>query len=141
MFFTDINIEEVKNLQEKKNINDLKIILANETTKIMHGEIKSSKAEKIASDLFTLGKINKDLPTNKIYKKDIKAGMKLLDLLVNKNIMNSKSEVRRAIKNNGIKINDLLVQDEKRELSFTDFKDNNMKVSFGKKKHYLFELI
>ena len=55
--------------------------------------------------------------------------------------MNSKSEVRRAIKNNGIKINDLLVQDEKRKLSFTDFKDNNMKVSFGKKKHYLFELI
>ncbi len=140
-FFTDINIEELKNLQEKKNINDLKIILANETTKIMHGKIKSLKAEKIASDLFKYGKINKDLPTKKIYKKDIEAGIKLLDLLVTNDIMYSKSEVRRAIKNNGIKINDILVQDENRELNFSDFRDNNIKVSFGKKKHYLFELI
>ena len=40
----------------------------------------------------------------KILKKDIERGMKLLELLVNNNIMNSKSEARRAIKNNGIKI-------------------------------------
>ena len=54
--------------------------------------------------------------------------------------MNSKSEARRAINNNGIKINDLLVQDENKTLNYSDFKKENMKVSFGKKKHFLFKI-
>ena len=49
-----------KNLKEKKKINELKIILANETTKILHGKIKSLKAEKTATDIFKLGKINEN---------------------------------------------------------------------------------
>ena len=60
-------------------------------------------------------------------------GMKFLDLLVNAKIMNSKGEARRAIKNNGIKINDELIIDENKVLSLSDFKSENMKISFGKK--------
>ncbi len=139
-FFTDIDIDEIKKLVEKKDINDLKIILANETTKILHGKAKSLKAEKTASDLFKLGKINEDLPTKKISRKDVEAGIKLLELLANTKIMSSKSEARRAINNNGIKINDLLVMDENKVINFSDFKEKNMKISFGKKKHFLFKL-
>ena len=106
-----------------------------------HGKSKSSEAEKMASDIFKLGKINKNLPTKKIFKKDIETGVKLLELLVNANIMNSKSEARRAINNNGIKINDLLVIDENKKINFSDFKKENMKISFGKKKHFLFKII
>ena len=87
-----------------KDINELKIILANETTKILHGDKKSLKAEKTANDIFKLGKIYENLPTINISKKDIETGIKFLDLLVNANIMKSKGEVRRAIKNNGVKI-------------------------------------
>ena len=47
-FFSDIEVVEIKKLQEKMDINDLKIILANETTKILHGKTKSLKAEKTA---------------------------------------------------------------------------------------------
>ena len=69
---------------------------------------KSSKAEKTALIYLKTKNQVKILPTKKILKKDIEKGLKLLELLVNANIMNSKSEARRAINNNGIKINDLL---------------------------------
>ncbi len=101
---------------------------------------KSSTAEKTATDIFKLGKINENLPTISILKKDIEMGVKLLELLVSTKIMNSKSEARRAIHNNGIKINDLLVVDEKKILNLSDFKNENMKISFGKKKHFLFKI-
>ena len=55
--------------------------------------------------------------------------------------MSSKSEARRAINNNGIKINDLLVVNENKILELSDFKQENMKVSFGKKKHLYLKLL
>ena len=139
-FFTDIEIDRIQNLIKKKEINELKAILANETTRILHGEKKSLKAEKTAHDIFKLGGINENLPTVNIAKKDIETGVKFLDLLVNAKIMKSKSEARRAINNNGIKINDTLVGNENKILELSDFKKENMKVSFGKKKHFLFKI-
>ena len=51
-FFTDLKIDEIKNLCEKeKNINKLKVLLANEATKILHGESKAKKAEQPAKNL------------------------------------------------------------------------------------------
>jgi len=140
-FFTDIELDEIKQVEKNKGINELKVMLANEATKILHGKIKSSKAEKTATDIFKLGKINENLPTKKILKKDIESGINLLELLVDANIMNSKSEARRAIINNGIKLNDLLVDDVNKILDFSDFKKESMKISFGKKKHFLFKII
>ncbi len=140
-FFTDIEIEKIKEISKTKDINELKIILANETTKILHGKEKANQAEKTASDVFMLGKINNNLPTKKILKKELEQGIKLIELLVDNKIMSSKSEARRAINNNGIKINDLPVKDENKLVITNDFSDQNMKVSFGKKKHFLFKII
>jgi len=139
-FFTDNDINTISKLKETKDINELKITLANETTKILHGKVHSSKAEKIAADVFKFGKINENLPLKKIPKKNIETGMKLLELLVENKIMSSKSEARRAINNKGVKINDLLVADENKTLNLSDFKDENLKISFGKKKHFLFRI-
>ena len=52
-------------------------------------------------------------------------------------ILSSKSEARRAIANKGVKINNLVVQDEKKFIEIGDFIKDTMKLSFGKKKHYL----
>ena len=140
-FFTDIKVEKINEISNSKDINELKIILANETTKILHGKTKSDLAEKTALDVFRLGKINENLPTKKFLKKDLELGKKLIDLLVDNNIMSSKSEARRAINNNGIKINDSMVNDEKKIIISGDFNEEKMKISFGKKKHFLFKLI
>ncbi len=140
-FFTDIDIKKIQYLKEGSNINDLKKLLANEATTILHGRSQSSLAEKTATDIFKLRKVSENLPTKKISKKEVDDGTKLLEILVINKIMNSKSEARRAINNNGIKINDLLINDENRKIKFSDFKDNVMKISFGKKKHYIFKII
>tara|TARA_Y100000816_G_C26104380_1_gene586299 strand:- start:992 stop:2227 length:1236 start_codon:yes stop_codon:yes gene_type:complete len=140
-FFTDLNTEEIDQLSKTTDINKLKIKLANETTKILHGSSKSLKAEQTALDTFKLGKISTNLPTIKISKNNVSKGIKLLELLVVNKIMSSKSEVRRAINNNGIKINDLLVNDENKIINLPDFQEENMKISYGKKKHYLFKII
>ena len=43
--------------------------------------------------------------------------------------------------NNGLKINDSLMNDDKKILRLNDFKENVLKVSYGKKKHYIIKII
>ena len=59
-----------------------------------------------------------------------------LDFLSDNNIMSSKNEARRAIANNGLKINNNLINDEKKIIYPADFKEGVLKISHGKKKHY-----
>ena len=68
-YFTEINIEKLNTIIDKEqNINNLKILLANEATKILHGEAASKKAEKTAQETFVSGGLGKDLPIIKIKK-------------------------------------------------------------------------
>ena len=142
-FFTEINPNEIKELiQKEKNINKLKILLANETTKLLHGKAASQKAEKTASETFGTNGFSKDLPEIKININDLKLGIKLLDLLSSNKIVSSKSEARRAIQGKAIKIDDGILTDEKKVINLDDFKNNKfIKISFGKKKHYLLKII
>ena len=55
--------------------------------------------------------------------------------------MSSKSEARRAIENKGFKINNVLVTDENMVLKISNFNKNILKISYGKKKHYLIKII
>ena len=59
----------------------------------------------------------------------------------NNKITSSKNEARRAILNKGIKIDNLPVSDVKKILRIEDFKENILKISYGKKKHYLIKII
>ena len=141
-YFTEINTDELnKILNEEKNINKLKVLLANEATKILHGEVKANDAEKTAKETFDSGGIGKNLPETFIEKSQLKNGINIIELLHNNKIMNSKSEIRRAINEGSIKINDKLVQNEKDIIELKDFTENNcVKVSHGKKKHFIIRL-
>ena len=141
-FFTEINPNEIDSITKKeKNINDLKILLANEATKILHGENEAKKAEKTARETFKDGGLSINLPEIKINAGEIKKGVNILDLISTNNILSSKSEARRVIANKGFKINDIVIQDEKKILKFEDFQNNILKLSYGKKKHYLVKII
>ena len=59
---------------------------------------------------------------------------------VNK-VVSSKSEARRVIDNKGMKINDVLLNDYKKIIKDNDFKEKRLKISLGKKKHYLIKVI
>ena len=127
--------------ENEKDINNLKIILANEATKILHGEIASKKAEQTARETFKEKGLSSNLPEIKIKLNNIEKGVKLVDLLTENKIFPSKSEIRRVMANNGLKINDSLINDDKKILRLNDFKENVLKVSYGKKKHYIIKII
>ena len=140
-FFTELETNEIDNLFKRNlNINDLKILLANEATKILHGEVASNKAEQTAKDTFHGKGLGSSLPEIIVKKKDIIKGIKLLDFLSKNQIVHSKSEARRIIENKGLKINDILIADPKKILELTDFTNNVLKISHGKKKHYIIKI-
>ena len=116
-------------------------MLANEATKLLYNEKISKKAEMTAKETFGSKKISKNLPEINVDRKIINKGISILDLFTENKILPSKSEVRRAIANNGIKINDKILNDEKKILFINDFQDNDyIKISFGKKRHYLLKI-
>ena len=141
-FFTEIKTEKINEICVKeKNINNLKILLANEATTILHGKTASSKAEKTAKETFQGSGLGTNLPEIKIKLSYAKKGINILNFIVENNILYSKSEARRVIANRGIKINDITIIDEKKIIQLKDFRKNILKFSYGKKKHYLIKII
>ena len=141
--FTEIETDKLDNFFHKEeDINKLKILLANETTRILHGKKASINAEITAQATFKGIGEAKDLPEIKVFKSLIEKGINFLDLLSSNNIISSKSEARRILKNNGLKINDQIIYNDKKIVNLDDFHNNKfIKISLGKKKHYRFVLI
>ena len=134
--FTDKTLEEIKLLENDTNINNVKILLANAATEMLHGKEKANLAEKTANDVFKNEGSSENLPLINVNLTDGK--LSLNDLIVEIGFASSKSETRKLIKNNGVKINKALVSDELKILSANDFDNNNeILVSVGKKKHFI----
>jgi tyrosyl-tRNA synthetase len=139
--FTDLKLEKIEEIKNNE-INKLKVLLANEATSMLHGKNAAQKAEQTAKDTFEKKSAGEDLPLVKIKKDELKNGINILDLVVISKLLNSKSEVRRMIKNKGIKINNDPVEDDKLNVSINNFNNNNiLKLSHGKKKHVILKLI
>ena len=138
-YFTEID-EFEKIFKNEKNINNLKILLANEATKILHGERKSKESENTARETFTGSGIGQTLPIIFINKSLLKDGINIIDFINYTKILKSKSEIRRAINEKGIKINNTVIVDDKRAVSVNDLDNECIKVSYGKKKHYKVKL-
>ena len=138
--FTDIEVNKIDELKNK-DINSLKIILANEATTMLHGKAAAKKAEESAKNVFEKGLIGDDLRSISVDKTKMQNGVNIIDLVVDTKLLNSKSEVRRTIKNKGIKINNSTIEDEKFVVTLKDFLgENYIKISHGKKNHVIVKL-
>ncbi|MFL2892055.1 MAG: tyrosine--tRNA ligase [Candidatus Pelagibacter sp.] len=132
--FTDLSLNKIDEIKNE-NINDLKILLANEATKMLHGEIETKKVEELAKSTFKENSTGEHLPSVKIGN-DL-MGKNIISLIENINHDLSKSEIRRLIKNNGIKIDNKKIEDEKLVISKKLFESKGfIKLSVGKKKHF-----
>jgi tyrosyl-tRNA synthetase len=142
-FFTDLDINEIDDLKNNnEDINKLKTLLANKTTEMLHGAAAARDSESTAEKTFKDKSIGKNLPEIKIKKNLINEGLSLFSLVLQTKLANSKSEIRRMIKNNGLKINNLIIADESKIINEKDFDKNNvLKVSHGKKKHVIIKII
>ena len=137
--FTDLETSEINNLQNN-NINELKIILANKATAMLHGKKATQNLEQAAKEAFSGNSLGVHLPSVKIKSKDLDKQISILELIILSKLENSKSEIRRLLKGNAIKINDKLINDEKLIIKKELFGENYLKLSIGKKRHIKIEL-
>ena len=132
--FTDLSVDEIEKIKIN-NINELKILLANKATEMLHGTKEAKKSEETAKQTFIDNSIGENLPSFSINEKELKEKITLIDLIVLSKLENSKSEIRRLIKGNGIKINNQPIADEKLIITKNLFHDSSIKLSLGKKRH------
>ena len=136
-YFTEIKTDELSNKIDRENdINKLKILLANEETSILHGDKAAKESADTATETFVKGGLGKNIPEKKISKKIIRQGINIIELLFQNALVQSKSEARRILKNNGIKVNDRIISDDKKIINMEDVSESNhIKLSLGKKTH------
>jgi tyrosyl-tRNA synthetase len=138
--FTDLSIEEIEKIK-KQNINTLKILLANKATEMLHGVQEAKNSETTAKKTFTDNSMGENLPSIKISAKELKEKITIIDLIALSKLESSKSEIKRLIKGNGIRINNQVIADEKLIITKDTFQDNLIKLSLGKKRHIKVELV
>ena len=142
-YFTEIETNDLsQKIDKEKNINNLKILLANEATTLMHGAKAAKDSADTAKETFVKGGLGKNIPEKIMSNKEFIQGVNIIDLIFQNKLVQSKSEARRILKNNGIRINDSIISDEKKIINMNDVsKDNFIKLSIGKKNHLKVKVI
>ena len=107
---------------------------------MLHGKEEAKKSEKIAKETFSENSSGLNLPSIKIKEKLIVNQMSIIDLIILSKLEKSKSEIRRLINGNAIKINNEIINDEKLIIDKKLFNENYLKLSIGKKRHLKIEL-
>ena len=138
-FFTDLKINEIDEIKND-NINNLKILLANKVTSMLHGEKAAQNSEQAAKEAFSGKSLGSNLPSIKIKMSDLEKQINIIDLVILSKLENSKSEVKRLIKGNAIKLNNEVILNEKLIIKKELFNGNYIKLSIGKKRHLKVEL-
>lgn len=133
---TFLPMDEVHRLGALRDsaINEAKIVLAYEVTKLIHGEAEAQKAKEAAEALFSGGGNMDDVPTIDIAPADL--GGKLLDVLCDKKLFASKSEGRRLIQQGGLTVNEEKISDIDTLLTSATFQEGTALLRKGKKKYY-----
>jgi len=137
--FTDMNISEIEKIKDN-DINELKILLANKATEMLHGEQEAKNSEETAKQTFADNSMGKNLPSILISEKELIEKITIIDLIILSKLESSKSEIKRLIKGNGVKINNQVIIDEKLIVTKDLFQNNLIKLSLGKKRHIKVEL-
>jgi tyrosyl-tRNA synthetase len=136
--FTDLPLDEIARLERLQGaeINEAKIILANEATALCHGAPAARNAAETARRTFVEGGLGQDLPVLEVERAELAGGIAAYDLLRRSGLAASNGEARRLIKGGGARLNDAVIEDENRKVTAADLDAGGaMKLSFGRKKH------
>ncbi len=138
--FTVLPLDEIERLAALKGaeINEAKKILATEATALVHGKAAAQEAAASARTTFEEGGLGASLPTVEVPRAELKAGIGVLAAFVKAGLAASNGEVRRAIANNAIMVNDARITDDKAAIGEADVTaDGAIKLSLGRKRHVL----
>jgi len=138
--FTVLQLPEIARLVALKGqeINEAKKVLATEATALVHGRAAANAAAETARKTFEEGAVTEDLPTVRVPRQRFKEGITIAEASILAGFCNSNSEVRRAIANNAIALNDARITTIDYVINENDFTSKGLiKLSFGKKRHVL----
>ena len=102
---------------------------------MLHGKKAAKNSEQAAKEAFSGNLLGSKLPSIKINFRDIEKKITIVDLVILSNLEKSKSEIRRLIYGNAIRLNDKIISDDKLIISDGLFSNNYLKLSVGKKRH------
>ena len=141
--FTLLPVDEIERLEKLQgsDINEAKKILADEATKLCHGEKAAQEAAATAQKVFEQGSVGDDLPSIELPKSSLAAGIPIVDLLVQVGLAASKGEARRLIQSGGAKCNDEPLSDPAATANENTLTaEGYIKLSAGKKRHALIKV-
>ena len=136
--FTDVPISEILRLEglSGAEINEAKMLLADEATRLCHGAAAALSAAETARETFERGRLGSDLPSFDLSKRTLFDGIGLLDAFELSGLAKSKGEARRLVRCGGARVNDVPVKIENHRITADDVnEDGVVKLSAGKKRH------
>ena len=135
---TFLSLEEIKPMEawEGAKLNEAKELLAFEMTKLVHSEEDSKKAQEASKALFAGGADDSNMPTTEIDPTKLTDGViNVTDLMLECDLVPSRSEVRRLVQQGGLTISDKKVDDLNLTISLDDLKEGVI-IKKGKKKFH-----
>lgn len=133
-FFSDYEIEDIKRMC-KEDIREAKKLMAFEVTKLVHGEEEALKVKKASEEIFSgAGRAN-EMPSYTLNYNELESGIDLADLMVKIDMAQSKSEVKRLLKQGGIYLNDARLEECYDTITEKDVTEDELVLRRGKKNH------
>lgn len=139
--YTELPLDECERLGalEGSDINDAKIILANEITTLLHGAEAAKAAEETAREVFEKGGVGDDLPTLSLTRAEVQDGLSIVQIIVRAGLAKSGKEAKRLIAENGARLNDAPLTDAGLMVDAEALAEP-IKLSAGRKRHALVRL-
>jgi tyrosyl-tRNA synthetase len=140
--FTPLPLDEIKKLEslQGSEINEAKKILADETTKMVHGLEAAEQARKTAEEVFEKGVIGADLPRVSIPKSELSQGIMLATLCTRAGLTSSNGEARRLAQGGGLSANSAIWTDANKLVTLDHINEEGViRLAKGKKTIILIE--
>jgi len=134
--FTKLPQNEISKLSILKGqeINEAKQILAYEIIKITRGEKQANEALEISNNVFKINKLDDRINSVRVESNHIiNSSFTIIDAVEKLELVKSRSEIKRLIKSDGIRVNDNNYSDK--NFSLKEYaSETEIKISVGKKK-------
>ncbi len=139
--YTELPLEDCERLGklDGSEINEAKIVLADEVTALCHGREAAEAAKATAREVFEKGGVGQDLPTLNLSRGEVGDGISVVQLIVRSGLAKSGKEAKRLIADNGARLDDAPLTDPGLMLDAAAL-SSPVKLSAGKKRHALVTL-
>jgi tyrosyl-tRNA synthetase len=135
--FTELPLDEIARLEalQGAELNEAKVILANEATRLCRGETAARAAADAARAIFASEGDAAGLPTTEVARAEFSRGINVADLLSRTGLAASKGEARRLIRGGGARLNDARIDDEAMLVDTAHLQGGQLTLSAGRKRH------